>query len=47
MSYCTTYSDDAKKDIKEIITYKAQFYAGTARAEKESAEHVRGSQDVL
>ena len=31
MSYQATYSDDAKQDAKEIVTYLAQFYASTAR----------------
>ena len=31
MSYRATYSEDAKQDAKEIVTYLAQFYADTAR----------------
>jgi addiction module RelE/StbE family toxin len=31
MSYRATYSDDAKSDAKEIVTYLAEFYANTAR----------------
>ena len=31
MSYRTTYTDDAKQDAKDIVTYLAQFYASTAR----------------
>lgn len=31
MSYRATYSDDAKLDAREIVTYLAQFYAGAAR----------------
>ena len=34
MSYRITYSDDAKQDAKEIVTYLAQFYASTARSFK-------------
>ena len=31
MSYRTKYSDDAKRDVKEIVTYLAQFQASNAR----------------
>jgi len=31
MSYRIAYSDDARQDMKEIVTYLSQFYASTAR----------------
>ena len=31
MSYNVVFSNEAKQDLKEIITYKSQYYASTAR----------------